>query len=592
MAARWHPRAGRTNGLATGIAVAIRWRAVTVVDSRDRARSRRFRALRRPAWVGGIEWHLYLTVDDGATWADQGSIGSDYYATITFASPDVAFAQSGPLFERTTDAGRTWEPMVLPPHAGSVASFSFLTPTNGYLLMSASGNGPGTLLSSSDAGLTWSVVAEVSPTVVGGIRFIDAQDGWAVGTREPFPPTGRPTLDALFETRDGGHSWQETTLPVPAGYQAADLQGVSGLPSPAGDGAYVLSAEYLDTARLAWVTEYLVTPDRGATWQVHGRLPGQDNGPLMPFDAQNWLAFLATQDGSAETFYTTGDAGGTWSPMSPAGLPPGFSVGYALRFADRQHGWAIVDGHNGDVGGYLNLSQQLYGTSDGGQTWHLLFGSQSASPSSSPTMAPPPRRSIRPAPSPAAGCGRSTGSTLLLSTDAGSSWRRTTVPTSTGFIPTAFSPSVFVLDQQHAWSLTIGPGSTANTGSSTDVLNRHRQSHVGWRADMAGQRGPCESRKHKSGRCLRGPAARLPRRFRAASERRHEHRRQHGRRRGHLVRGRDPAMARRDGHGQRCLDDLGGWAAGGGRTVPAADPRRQSRWRAHVAGRPPAGPRG
>jgi len=58
------------------------------------------------------------------------------------------------------------------------------------------------------------------------------------------------------------------------------------------------------------------------------------------------------------------------------------------------------------------------------------------------------------------------GSTLLLSTDAGSSWRRTTIPTSTGVIPT-----VFVLDSEHVWSVTIGPGSTDNSGSSTDVTN-------------------------------------------------------------------------------------------------------------------------
>ncbi|HXX59991.1 MAG TPA: hypothetical protein VEI48_01725 [Candidatus Sulfotelmatobacter sp.] len=409
--------------------------------------------------------HLFLTADDGSTWVDQGSIGSDYYAAITFASPDVAFAQSGPLFERTTDAGRTWEPLALPTHAGTAASFSFFSPSSGYLLMSASGNGPGTLLSTTDAGATWTVVATTPAAVVGGIRFIDAQDGWAVGTQEPFPPTGRPTLDALFATRDGGHSWQATTFPVPTGYQAADLQEVSGLPMPAGDGAYELSAEYLSTERLAWVTEYLITTDGGATWQVGGTLPGEDNGPVAPFDAQHWLAFLSTPDGSASTFYTTDDAGGTWSPMSPAGLPPGFFVGFALRFADRQHGWAIVDGVNRDVGGNLNLNLQLYGTSDGGQTWHLLFGSQPTSPTvtAQPTS-PVPGATATALAFVDAETGLSVGSTatgngaVWHTSDGGRTW---SVPIA---LPLAQPTSVAVWGTQDAWIGVDCDGSTNPCG--------------------------------------------------------------------------------------------------------------------------------
>ena len=98
-------------------------------------------------------------------------------------------------------------------------------------------------------------------------------------------------------------------------------------------------------------------------------------------------------------------------------------------------------------------------------------GSGSTVPSSSPTTAPSPSPVDQVGTFPGGGLWAVEGSTLLLSTDAGSSWRRTTISTPAGFIPTAFSPSVFVLDPQHAWSLTIGPGSTDNTGSSTDVMN-------------------------------------------------------------------------------------------------------------------------
>lgn len=58
------------------------------------------------------------------------------------------------------------------------------------------------------------------------------------------------------------------------------------------------------------------------------------------------------------------------------------------------------------------------------------------------------------------------GSTLLISADAGASWRRNSIPVSDG----PLAPAVTVLDADHAWSITYGPGTTEQTGSPTDVL--------------------------------------------------------------------------------------------------------------------------
>jgi photosystem II stability/assembly factor-like uncharacterized protein len=55
--------------------------------------------------------------------------------------------------------------------------------------------------------------------------------------------------------------------------------------------------------------------------------------------------------------------------------------------------------------------------------------------------------------------------TLLVSTDAGGSWRRSSIP-----VPAGTDAPTFVLDPHRAWSLTYGPGSTEQTGSSTDAL--------------------------------------------------------------------------------------------------------------------------
>jgi len=59
------------------------------------------------------------------------------------------------------------------------------------------------------------------------------------------------------------------------------------------------------------------------------------------------------------------------------------------------------------------------------------------------------------------------GSTLLISSDAGASWQRSAIPTAAVYLGT----SVFVLDREHAWSITPGPGTTPFDGSSSDVLH-------------------------------------------------------------------------------------------------------------------------
>lgn len=59
------------------------------------------------------------------------------------------------------------------------------------------------------------------------------------------------------------------------------------------------------------------------------------------------------------------------------------------------------------------------------------------------------------------------GSTLFISIDAGATWQTSTIPMASGALGTA----AFVLNPEHAWSVTPGPGSTPFDGSTTDVLS-------------------------------------------------------------------------------------------------------------------------
>ena len=58
------------------------------------------------------------------------------------------------------------------------------------------------------------------------------------------------------------------------------------------------------------------------------------------------------------------------------------------------------------------------------------------------------------------------GATLLTSANAGATWQRSSIPVTLGYGVTAF-----LLDTDHAWSITPGAGSTQFNGASTDVLH-------------------------------------------------------------------------------------------------------------------------
>lgn len=326
--------------------------------------------------------HLYVTADAGAHWDDRGPIPSTWNA-LTFADPDHGWAvpADGKSVERTTDGGRSWDAVWLPSDADHAGSFSFLDPVRGYLLMSGLGSRPGTLFRTEDGGRSWNVVAMVPVNLVGDLRFLDARIGWAIGTADPYPPTGRASLDALFATHDGGRSWRRVQLPLSPGYEAGDLPEVYRAPLVTGPASAILVVGYGNPVE--GVTDLLATDDAGRTWHRTATLAGEN--PFLPIAAFDELHRLASKDGSDPWFATSSDAGRSWSPLATSGLPATGGI-RQLAFSDRQHGWALLDTstpHRSD----LNVPGQLYGTSDGGLTWALVFGRP---PTTTPAASPDP----------------------------------------------------------------------------------------------------------------------------------------------------------------------------------------------------------
>jgi photosystem II stability/assembly factor-like uncharacterized protein len=264
--------------------------------------------------------YILRTVDGGATWLNATPPGIDSvgYSTGLFAlnvntvwvlAPGADFF-TGTLY-RTTDGGISWTSNPVP-FGGD--TLQFLDASTGRA-MADRGAGAGSqaveMYQTSDGGATWVSVFHNDPTQPGssdslplggiknGMTFLDANTGWVTGSR----PMGGDVY--LFVTHDGGVSWTQQPIPLPAGYETN------------------------------WYT-----PSAPVFFGQDGFLP-----LIISFPAGN----------IEQTFYVTHDGGATWS-----GDPTNANkvvVPGRYAFADALHAWAWDGGGN------------LYFTTDGAQTW-------------------------------------------------------------------------------------------------------------------------------------------------------------------------------------------------------------------------------
>lgn len=153
---------------------------------------------------------VFHTTDGGATWKEQtvaGNVPDMPFRRGFFTDAKTGIAIGGDIDEapggvvaRTTDGGATWT--VVTPDVKQVPTDVYFVDANrGWIVGAtedASGDpGPSDILTTADGGQTWQVQTRV-PSSLRSIRFVDPQNGWAVGSG------GR-----VFRTTDGGTTWTE-----------------------------------------------------------------------------------------------------------------------------------------------------------------------------------------------------------------------------------------------------------------------------------------------------------------------------------------------------------------------------------------------
>jgi photosystem II stability/assembly factor-like uncharacterized protein len=315
-------------------------------------------------WAVGNSYVL-KTSDGGATWYNVTAPNVTRMVSAFFPNANKAWVMATVLEDtektilfRTTNGGSTWITYSIPFSDGYI---QFLDDYNGFVL-AGQGIGmqkqPVSLYQTSDGGATWTLKFAHQPTMPedglpvsghkNGMTFRNTSRGWIGGD---VPLAGSVYI---YRTDNGGVSWDQQPMAVPAGYESA----FTGTTAPIFFGLNdAVLPVWMDSAIGQRNLFLYVTHDGGTTWSRSSSFaPNSFHIDIVSVrDAFSW--------DSNGFLWVTNNAGLGWTKVTP-----NINFGESARdvdFVSTTTGWI----HYLDVNG----NSALYRTTNGGSTWTPLF---------------------------------------------------------------------------------------------------------------------------------------------------------------------------------------------------------------------------
>ncbi|MCC6298219.1 MAG: hypothetical protein IT314_02895 [Anaerolineales bacterium] len=302
---------------------------------------------------GGITWYNVTPPDVTETGysVDWFVLDNDH---VWIQQPDNAnYPFSGFQF-RTRDGGLNWSKLDVP-YSG--AQISFLDANNGWALADlgvGAGSNAVAVYQTTDGGATWTQTFVNDPNQpnasdslpLGGLKAgvvpLNMQTAWVYGV------VYAPATSYLYRTDDGGATWSHIALPMPSGYENADV-GIEQMAFVSTSRAYLKMRAFSDTSNLVIYT----SNDAGNSWSLTPTLI-PNGGDADFLSASEMIVYNRDQ------FYVTRDAANTWSI-----IPPDVKFGDSfsnMDFVSATTGYVVTQDPTTN-------HRSLYRTDDGGATW-------------------------------------------------------------------------------------------------------------------------------------------------------------------------------------------------------------------------------
>jgi photosystem II stability/assembly factor-like uncharacterized protein len=277
--------------------------------------------------------------------------------TAVYAAASIYSASQSALF-RSSDGGRTWDPLVEAPH-GEFYSEIMVDPHSPQRIYAGTQGNGGVmnLYRSIDAGVTWSMTGTISPSctlsfapgsapgvvlTACGLKLLRSQDGGATWTEltTPFSESVRLTpgpggillaygATSILRSANDGGSW------TPVAGAPAECPSILALDVDPGDANVLV----IGTGKLGG-TGFLCggvfrSADGGKTWGANG-VPGvymtdvviDSRSPDILFASASYLAGILPRGG----VFQSRDGGATWTNLR---LPANGAVRLALSASGR-----------------------------------------------------------------------------------------------------------------------------------------------------------------------------------------------------------------------------------------------------------------